>query len=75
MEDSLTFEEKVELIAMAEKEYRKTLYFVSDYVDVPFCDTLNYSERLTYSSYLKVKEDWNLWYAENKCNNIQLKTK
>jgi hypothetical protein len=29
MEDPLTFEEKVELIAMAEKEYRKTLYFVS----------------------------------------------
>lgn len=57
------------------KEFKKSLGFISKYSNVSFEDTANYFNRYPGSTYNKDRKEWLDWYEKNKCNNIQFKKK
>ncbi len=53
--------------------YRKSLYFIGQYVKVSTEKMLNYPNTYTtFNDFKNDKENWLKWYEENKCNNIQI---
>ena len=72
-DENLTVKEKLELLETPKNNYRKALVFISDYVPVSFKDTMNYAQSYPYGRYLKLRENWDIWYEANKCDHIELK--
>jgi hypothetical protein len=70
-DSTLSFEEELDRLSVPKKDYRKALQFISNYTYVPFEDSLNYAEILPYGKYLQSNVQWQKWYIENRCNNIQ----
>ena len=57
------------------KEFKKSLGFISRYSHVSFEDTANYTGLYPGSTYIKDRKGWLEWYEKNKCSNIQFKKK
>ncbi len=57
------------------KQFTKSLLFVSKYAHVSAESMLNYARTYPYATYEKDRKGWLEWYEKNKCNNIQFKKK
>jgi len=55
------------------KEFKKSLGFISKYSHVSFEDTANYFNHYPIPTYDKDRKGWLEWYEKNKYNNIQFK--
>ncbi len=57
------------------KEFEKSLLFVSKYAHVTAESMLNYARSYPIVVYREDRKGWLEWYEKNKCNNIQFKKK
>ncbi len=57
------------------KQFTKSLLFVSKYAHVSAESMLNYANTYPMGVYEDDRKGWIEWYEKNKCNNIQFKKK
>lgn len=55
------------------KQFTKSLLFVSKYAHVSAESMLNYANTYPMGIYEDDRKGWIEWYEKNKCNNIQFK--
>ncbi|VXB14410.1 MULTISPECIES: hypothetical protein [Chryseobacterium] len=61
------------LVEKQNKQFTKSLLFVSKYAHVSAESMLNSTGTYPIGVYEDDRKDWIEWYEKNKCNNIQFK--